>query len=90
MDCEVFVDKTDVDLEMKIGDNKNGVGVLYKEVVGEANISSREKVWSSTIKGDQMDMGEGNSSAVKVEASEGRGVSFLGDKGGIDMKGSVE
>ena len=28
-------------------------------------------------------MGEGNSSAVKVKTGEGRGASFLGDKGGI-------
>ena len=35
-------------------------------------------------------MGEGNSSAVRVEAGEGRGVSFLGDKEGMDKKGSVK
>ena len=71
---------------MKIGDNKCGVVVLYKEVVGVANMSSREMVWSSTIKEDRMDMGKGNSLAVKVEASEGRGVSFLGDKGALMIK----
>ena len=60
MDHYVFVDKTGVGPEMKIGDNNGGVGVLYKEVVGVSNSSSREKVWSSTIKGDKMDMGEGN------------------------------
>ena len=80
---EVFVDKTGVDPEMKIGDNKGCVGVLYKEVVGVANSSSREKVWSSTIEGNKIDMGKRNSSAVKVEAGQGRHVSFLGDKEGV-------
>ena len=88
MDHEVFVDKTGVDPEMKIGDNKGGVGVLYKEVVGVDNNSSRLKVWTSTIKEGKMDMAEGNSSAVKLEAGKGRGVSFLGDKGSIGKKGS--
>ena len=53
MDCELFVDKKGVDPEMKIGDNKSGAGVLYKEVVGVANSSSREKVWSSIIEGEK-------------------------------------
>ena len=84
------MDKTSVDPGMKIGDNKGCVGVLYKKVVGVANIFSREKVWSSTIKGDKMDRDEGNTSALKVEAGEGRGVSFLGDKGGMGKKGSIK
>ena len=71
MECEVFVGKTGVDPETKIGDNMGGVGVLYKNVVGVANSSSREKVLSYTIEGDKMDMGEGSSSEVKVEAGEG-------------------
>ena len=90
MDHEVFVDKTSVDPEMKMGYSKGGVGVLYKRIVGVENISSREKVWASTIKGDKLDMDEGNSSAVNVEAGERRGVSFLGDTGGIGKKGSVK
>ena len=65
---------------MKISDSKDGLGVLYKDVVGVTNTSSREKVWSSTIEGDKMHMGVGNSSAVKVEAGEKRCMSFLGDK----------
>ena len=90
MDHEVFVDKTGVYLEMKIGDNKGGVDILYKEVVGMAISSSREKMWSSTIEGDEMDMDEGNSYAVKVEDGEGRGASFMGDKRGIGKKESVK
>ena len=37
-----------------------------------------------------MDMCKGNSSPVKVEAGEGRGMSFLRDKGSIGRKGSVK
>ena len=44
MDHEVFVDKTGVDPEMKIGDSKGGVGVQYEEVVGMVNSSSKENV----------------------------------------------
>ena len=47
------MDKTGVDPEMKIDDNKGGVGVLYEEAVGVVNSSSREKVWSSTIEEDK-------------------------------------
>ena len=38
------MDKVGVDPVVKIGDNKGGVGVWYKGVVGVANISFREKV----------------------------------------------
>ena len=51
MDHDVFVDRLGVDPEMKIGDNKGGVGILYKEVVEVANSSFKEKMWSSTIEG---------------------------------------
>ena len=74
---------------MKIGDKKGGMGVLYKEVV-VTNSSSREKVWFSTIVGDKMDMGEGNSSVVKVEVDGVRGGCFLGNKGGIGKKVSIK